>query len=307
MPSRTELVTAAWVEVAKAAWTETVVDVPAHTVRVVDVPEHTVRVVDVPEHIVQVVDVPEHTVQVVDVPEHTVRVVDVPEHTETVEHPAVTQEVVHPATTHTEWTFQHATTGKTRQETDPNWNAESNPNSVAWYRVGEVEVIDRESWSETVVIEDARTETITIPATYREETVPATYREETVPATYREETVPATYREETVPATYREETVPATYLTIEHPAETIDHAPVYRTIPAVMAFHEGTLEPATHDDTALEAVVVDPAAVEPVVAEEMSDQLATTGLDTESLIAFSIFLVGAGGAVLALRRRSARA
>lgn len=113
-----------------------------------------------------------------------------------IEHPAVTHDVEHdavygepplitpaveyqPAVYETEYEFVHKITGKTRWETNPNWNAEDNSHSKGWFATGntrdgalispEVPVQDAvygdaplisEAWTETVIDTPAWTEDV---------------------------------------------------------------------------------------------------------------------------------------------------
>lgn len=47
-----------------------------------------------------------------------------------------------PAVTHIEYEFKQHQTGKTRWERNPNWNAESNPNSKGWKKTGNTKTVE---------------------------------------------------------------------------------------------------------------------------------------------------------------------
>ena len=76
--------------------------------------------------------------------------------------PAVYETVITPAVTVTEYEFTHAQDGNgnsqgqgpdNRWETDPNWNAETNPNSVGWLATGatRIRVLEVEKTTVTLV------------------------------------------------------------------------------------------------------------------------------------------------------------
>lgn len=146
------------------------------------------------------------------------KVVDVPEHdVQELVTAAYDEKVVTPAVYVTEYEFvsKH---GKVRWETDPNWNANGNSNSVGWVGTGQTRQTLVSSEVTTIVHHDDVYKTVTVPATYKTVTVPDTYKTVHHDAVYQTVTVPATYRtvhHDAVTTTVHHDAV---WTTVHHPA-----------------------------------------------------------------------------------------
>lgn len=122
----------------------------------------------------------------------------------TVHHPAVYETIHHPAVI--EYQFLQKESGRVRWETDPNWNAQGNPNSIGWEATGVSEVREP-AWTEQKLVSEARDEEVLVsPARDELVLVKDAWVEQVVVDPGQEE-IPPTY--ETVVVTPYQPAVPA--------------------------------------------------------------------------------------------------
>lgn len=236
-----------------------------------------------------------HTETVVDSEAYDEQVLVTAEYT--IDHEAVTHVVHHDAVTHTEWEYVQFITGKTKWQNSPTWNAEWNEHSIGWFLTGNTRcVTDVEAWDETVVDQEAYTET-----------VPAVYTTVHHDAVTHEVTVVDQEAVEGSPE------IPA----VGEPTVTVVS---HEGTDAVVCEEEPTEEP-TPTETPTEEPTAVPVATEvtpaPVVVSEvytpadkpseLDSSLAETGANNVAMVGgFAAALLALGISAMVIRHRSAK-
>lgn len=209
--------------------------------------------------------------------------VTTPAVTETVIVPAVTETVTIPAVYETEYEFAHKNPNKPhRWETDPNWNANSNPNSVGWKATGVTRKGDllKPETTEIKVITPEKTETVILTPEKTETVILAPEKTETVIVT------PETTEErEVTPAVEEKSHQEPNFVTICVEPTVPDSTPTNPPVTAPVLPTTESTAPAHVEETRASVVAPEQPVVAPVTAQNsvpvQPDHLAYTGAKTD--------------------------
>ncbi|PFG40136.1 hypothetical protein ATJ97_2657 [Georgenia soli] len=257
---------------------------------------------------------------------------------ETVHHPAVYETIHHDAVI--QYEFRQKNGNITRWETDPDWNAQGNPNSIGWEATGVSEVVkeawDEEklvtaAWDEEVLVSPARDEQVLVKDAWVEEVVIDPGQEE-IPPTY--ETVVVTPYQPAVPEVPEEWGVELEYTrrvitqealpevpeaghaeevwSAESPGEGWEATGETRQVEDRPAWTDEIAQPAVFENQMVHPGVVCPAvavsstaAAAATPAKAATASLPSTGVG-EGLLPVAGLAVAAGTALLAFRAWVAR-